>query len=891
METVAPMPAGADWQDHASTKESQMGTNITTTTTTTTTTTSNVLHDSAATKKQRPPVMVLTGSYTTPVIVGRGSQATLNLGRINKQVSRRHAIIEWHPPTSQFRISVLGQNGVRINGVGFPSGQQCPLKRGDVVDLVGVKMLFKTPSSGSAPLVPSSAPVQKFHNSYHHKQDHHHNEDEQDENNNNHHYAAAALSSPMATPTKKPATSVYMQGAGTGLPQSPASSPARFSDPLLPSSPVAARMLQKMLKYEPRVGDHHAALQQHLQSPPPSDPPTDLGFMPSPVKSRPLFDMAEEEEEPDSPERMSTIHRHHQHHLHQHQHQHQPRQPLFHNHIRHNNNNINSSSNNNSNINNPDKDNVFLVTAPVTTTTSTSIVSSDSVRAPLTALQIDAPSTTNNSNINHNETLRRTPVVMRTENVLSHKSSRKEDERPKEAVEMKKKKLPEATFNIAKPAMKAIEVRQNSVATTKVEKQQQKTKKEEEQAPRTPTSTDKPQSKKAVTSSVREMVGEEAEDLVKVQQNKTKSEPSSSSSSSSSLTRPTAADSTELKAEKTKAKAHTASDEKKAQKQQKQQQHSKEDKEEEEDGEKGAQTEAAAAPKAEKRKQKKANEASAQDAKVTASSSSSSSSKAKTDYTEMIIDTLVFARKKKSMTLSELYDEMMVSQPSLVKAHDPVAFKEELLQSLSGAKCVGKIARKGKDAYNKPLESQWYYIPEMDHNVMRKLTRQEVMPSARKCTLKDKQYFFKMPPKLPYHRKSTSPYAVKPNRAKDVRLELTDDADADNRSESSSGSSSSESDSEGEPLALVKKATQEKRKRVDGGPMKDNERRTPSTTTKKRKMNETAAQKVTGERRSREEEESKKEEESSEDSDESDEADQDSLDDLSELSGLEDHDH
>lgn len=28
--------------------------------------------------------------------------------------------------------------------------------------------------------------------------------------------------------------------------------------------------------------------------------------------------------------------------------------------------------------------------------------------------------------------------------------------------------------------------------------------------------------------------------------------------------------------------------------------------------------------------------------------------------------------------------------------------------------------------------------------------------------LQDKQYFFKMPPKLPYHRKSASPYAVKP---------------------------------------------------------------------------------------------------------------------------------
>ncbi|KAF9970623.1 hypothetical protein BGZ73_006643 [Actinomortierella ambigua] len=838
MDTVAPMPAGADWQDHATTNESQMGTN-------TLTTTNNALHDSTVAKKQRPPVMVLTGSYSTPVIVGRGSQATLNLGRINKQVSRRHAIIEWHAPTSQFRISVLGQNGVRINGVGFPSGQQCPLKRGDVVDLVGVKMVFKTPSSPP----PSSAAVQAFHSNTYRTQDQHHHgdSDEQDENQHHHHYA---MSSPMSTPTKKP--SIYTQGT-TGVPQSPASSPARFSDPQLPSSPVAARMLQKMLKYESRGGEH-AANQQHLQSPPPSDPPTELGFMPSPVKSRPLFDMVE----PDSPERMMpTLHLHKQT---------PPRQPLFHNHALHNNNHNNSNN---------DTDNVFLVTASAATTAATS---HNTVRAPLANLQVDAPSTTNNTN--HSDTPRHTLTVTRVENVLASKPVRKvpEDEEKEGKKEKEVKKLPEATFKLSKPATKPVEHKQqDKVTATKMDKQEQQPKmvkkKKEEDVPRS-TLTDKLQQDKKATSSVRKD-GEVAENQVKALQKSAKKE------SSSSSTRPTAADSTGFKGEKTTTKVRTESDEKKLKKQQKQQK--------QEDDKEAAE---AAALKAEKKKQKKAKEASTKDTEETSSSPSSSpSNKTKTDYTEMIIDTLVFARKKKSMTLSELYDEMMVSQPSLVKAQDPVVFKEELLRCLSGAKCVGKIARKGKDAYNKPLESQWYYIPEMDHNVMRKLTRQEVMPSARKCTLKDKQYFFKMPPKLPYHRKSTSPYAVKPSRAKDVRLELTDDADADNRS--SSSSSSSESDSEGEPLALLKKATLEKRKRADGAGSTKEERRTPSLTmtsqSKKRKTDE-SVQKAS-ERRDTEGEEDEEVEPLEDSEDSEDEADQDSLDDLSELSGLEDHDN
>ncbi|KAI8604754.1 hypothetical protein EDD21DRAFT_300447 [Dissophora ornata] len=415
--------------------------------------------------------MVLNGSYVAPVIVGRGSQATLNLGKINKQVSRRHAIVQWCNNSSAFQITVLGQNGVRINGVGYPSGQQATLREGDIVDLVGVKMLFRKPSG--------SPPLQEYLDSTFFEDD-----------------ELIPMPSGLSTPKRAQNTDRAHQLATPNH-----SSPIQDSQ-LTPT----ARMRHKMLKY-----DDKDAESDHLSS-----------------------------------------------------------------------------------------------------------------------------------------------------------SSRE-------------------------------------------------------------------------------------------------------------------------------------------------------------------------------------------------SSPESQAKKSPMDYTEMIIDTLVFARKKKSMTLSELFDEMIASQPSLMASQDPEEIKEQMLQCLSAARCVGRITRKGKDAYNKPLESQWYYIPECDHNVMRKQTRQEVMPSARKCTLKDKQYFFKMPPKLPYHRKSTSPYAVKASarRTKESsKLSIGGDDEAGEPS-----SSSSDLDDE------VDESEQGTRKRKSAN---------SGLVDKKRKGIVTNPARVEVQRNQDEEDE------------EDEDIHNDSLDDLSELSGLSD---
>ena len=61
------------------------------------------------------------------------------------------------------------------------------------------------------------------------------------------------------------------------------------------------------------------------------------------------------------------------------------------------------------------------------------------------------------------------------------------------------------------------------------------------------------------------------------------------------------------------------------------------------------------------------------------------------------------------------------------EAHHPIdqpqpqQLSETVLQSiLESIACVGSIARQGKDAAGKPLEAQFYYVPEMDENVIRR---------------------------------------------------------------------------------------------------------------------------------------------------------------------------
>ncbi|KAK4460568.1 protein PLM2 [Cladorrhinum samala] len=73
--------------------------------------------------------------------------------------------------------------------------------------------------------------------------------------------------------------------------------------------------------------------------------------------------------------------------------------------------------------------------------------------------------------------------------------------------------------------------------------------------------------------------------------------------------------------------------------------------------------------------------------------------------------------------------------------------KDSLRVIIEGTSCVGIIRRQGKDAAGKPLESEYYYIPELDTDEHRRLAVTESLrkPSLRACRKQHKQYFWKRP--------------------------------------------------------------------------------------------------------------------------------------------------
>jgi hypothetical protein len=54
--------------------------------------------------------------------------------------------------------------------------------------------------------------------------------------------------------------------------------------------------------------------------------------------------------------------------------------------------------------------------------------------------------------------------------------------------------------------------------------------------------------------------------------------------------------------------------------------------------------------------------------------------------------------------------------------HLPQLSRQELKRILDDTPCVGEIPRAGKDAAGQPLENEFYYVPEMDSNQMRRET-------------------------------------------------------------------------------------------------------------------------------------------------------------------------
>ena len=86
-----------------------------------------------------------------------------------------------------------------------------------------------------------------------------------------------------------------------------------------------------------------------------------------------------------------------------------------------------------------------------------------------------------------------------------------------------------------------------------------------------------------------------------------------------------------------------------------------------------------------------------------------------------VINQLAFSRIH-AIPLSTIHSNLPSELRACATAADPHALlaQSELERLLHSIPCVGEISREGKDAAGKQLENEFYYVPEMDENAMRR---------------------------------------------------------------------------------------------------------------------------------------------------------------------------
>ncbi|KAL0088483.1 hypothetical protein J3Q64DRAFT_1655599 [Phycomyces blakesleeanus] len=130
-----------------------------------------------------------------------------------------------------------------------------------------------------------------------------------------------------------------------------------------------------------------------------------------------------------------------------------------------------------------------------------------------------------------------------------------------------------------------------------------------------------------------------------------------------------------------------------------------------------------------------------------------------TDYSEIIIDALVFSRKS-SMPMSDICSRIMKTNPTY-RQQPRELWMSRIQHVLQICPFFGEIVRKGKTADGSPKENLYYYSSDKDPVEWRRTAYTQVGRSARKCTLQDKQYFWRIPPKLGRHRGTYIPPPAK----------------------------------------------------------------------------------------------------------------------------------
>ncbi|OJJ55146.1 hypothetical protein ASPSYDRAFT_159504 [Aspergillus sydowii CBS 593.65] len=110
------------------------------------------------------------------------------------------------------------------------------------------------------------------------------------------------------------------------------------------------------------------------------------------------------------------------------------------------------------------------------------------------------------------------------------------------------------------------------------------------------------------------------------------------------------------------------------------------------------------------------------------------------------VNQLAFSRLS-STPFSTILDNLPASlwKADSQSRHGPS--RDEIRVILDSTKCIGKVAREGKDAAGKPLEAEYYYIADFDDDEPRReaVVRDLRKPGLRNCRKQHKQYFWRKP--------------------------------------------------------------------------------------------------------------------------------------------------
>ncbi|KAK4169883.1 hypothetical protein QBC43DRAFT_38898 [Cladorrhinum sp. PSN259] len=109
------------------------------------------------------------------------------------------------------------------------------------------------------------------------------------------------------------------------------------------------------------------------------------------------------------------------------------------------------------------------------------------------------------------------------------------------------------------------------------------------------------------------------------------------------------------------------------------------------------------------------------------------------DIANHVVNQLAFSRLS-STPLSTILNNLPTAEKKDLS-------KDSLRVIIEDAAAIGIIKRSGKDAAGKPLESEYYYVPEKDTDQHRRLAVTDGLrkPSLRACRKQHKQYFWKRP--------------------------------------------------------------------------------------------------------------------------------------------------